>query len=108
VRNWTHRDSVGRFGVSLTLAANTTQLDEVVEIMTQAARAHPNVLRYPEPMTQLVKFTEHGLAFELKGHVADVFTAAIVASDVRLTIAKGFAAKKIQLATISQIRQVRV
>ncbi len=105
VRNWTHRDSVGRFGVALTLAPHITQLDEVIEIMTEAARAHPKVLRYPEPVAQLAKFTEHGLAFELKGHVADVFTASLVASDLRLTIAKEFAAKKIQLATISQAKQ---
>jgi potassium-dependent mechanosensitive channel len=107
VRNWTHRDSVGRFGVALTVAPHTTQLDEVIEIMTEAARAHPKVLRYPEPVTQLAKFTEHGLAFELKGHVADVFTGGLVASDLRLVIAKEFAARKIQLATISQVKQVK-
>jgi potassium-dependent mechanosensitive channel len=102
VRNWTHRDRIGRFNVPVTVVSSTTKIDEVVELLTDLARAHPKVLRYPEPQTQLTELSLHGLKFELKGHVADVFTGGQVASDLRLSIAKELSARKIQLATLAE------
>jgi potassium-dependent mechanosensitive channel len=107
VRNWTHRDKIGRFTVPLTLVSSTSKVDEVVELLTDLARAHPKVLRYPEPHAQLTDISLHGLRFELKGHVADVFTGSQVASDLRLTIAKEFAAKKFQFATLAENAKAR-
>jgi potassium-dependent mechanosensitive channel len=102
VRNWTHRDRIGRFNVPVTVVSTTTKIDEVAELLTDLARAHPKVLRYPEPHTQLTELSLHGLKFELKGHVADVFMGGQVASDLRLSIAKELAARKIQLATLAE------
>jgi potassium-dependent mechanosensitive channel len=107
VRNWTHRDRIGRFTVPVTLVANSTKVDDVIELLMDLARAHPKVLRYPEPQAQLTDFSLHGFRFELKGHVADVFTGSQVASDLRLTIAKEFGAKKIQFATLAENAKAR-
>jgi potassium-dependent mechanosensitive channel len=108
VRNWTHRDRIGRFTIPLTLVSSTSKVDEVVELLTDLARAHPKVLRYPEPHAQLTDISLHGLRFELRGHVADVFNGSQVASDLRLTIAKEFAAKKFQFATLAENAKARL
>ena len=99
VRNWTHRDTVGRFGVVVTVDVNS-KADAVAEVLRDVLRAHTKVLRYPEPQVSLVRFAPTGLEFDLKGHVADVFEAAKVSSDIRFAIAKAFAAHKIKIAVV--------
>jgi potassium-dependent mechanosensitive channel len=96
VKNWTHRDTVGRFGISVTVRPGV-DAQVVADVMKEAARAHPKVLRYPEPQVLLTKFPIQGMEFEVKGHVADVFEAAKVASDIRFAIVAGLRKKKIEL-----------
>jgi potassium-dependent mechanosensitive channel len=107
VRNWTHRDSLGRFGVQVTVVSETTKLDDVLTIMTDLARAHPKVLRHPECVAQLTSITPFGLLFDLKGHVTDVFQAAQVASDLRMSLVKELQARKIKLAQAPDVRTLK-
>ncbi len=97
VRNWTHRDTVGRFSVSATVEG-TTRADAAADILRDVLKAHPKVLRYPEPQVLLARFTAQGLEFELKGFVADVFEAQKVASDIRFSVVRDLAAKNTFLA----------
>jgi potassium-dependent mechanosensitive channel len=96
VRNWTHRDSVGRLGVNVIVLPGA-KVEVVTEILKTIAKDHPKILRYPEPQVTLSKFTIHGWEFDVKGHVADVFEAARVASDLRISIAQAFAKKRIKM-----------
>ena len=42
---------------------------------------------------QLIKFSAGSIDFDIRGHVADVFEATFVASDLRFAISKHFAEK---------------
>ncbi len=97
VKNWTHRDTVGRFTVTVTVEGGSNA-DAVSEALREILRAHPKVLRYPEPQILLARIAAQGLEFELKGHVSDVFEAAKVASDIRLATTREFAARRIGIA----------
>jgi potassium-dependent mechanosensitive channel len=97
VRNWTHRDTVGRFTVVVTVEGQS-KIDVTADTLRDILRAHPKVLRYPEPQITLSRFMPTGLEFELKGFVSDVFEAVKVASDIRFSIVRDLNAKNIQLA----------
>ncbi len=97
VKNWTHRDTVGRLSVNVLVdfASNT---DKVREVLLDIVRQHPKILRYPEPSVQLSKFGAHGYEFDVKGFIADIFEAPRTASELRLSIARTFDEKKIKIA----------
>ncbi len=89
VRNWTHKDTLGRFLVSVGVA-HGSNADEVLKTLLEIVTSHAKVLRYPTPLVQLAKFSSNAMDFEVRGHVADVFEGAQVASDLRFTISKVF------------------
>ncbi len=97
VRNWTHRDTLGRFHVNVGVT-HGTDVDLVAKTLTEIVAAHAKVLRYPPVQVQLIKFSAGSVDFDIRGHVADVFEAAIVASDLRFAISKRFAEKSITIA----------
>jgi potassium-dependent mechanosensitive channel len=87
VRNWTHRDSVGRFNVNVVFnhAANAEALSKLLMGIVQA---HPKVMRHPAPIVQLSRISTTGLEFDIRAHIRDVFEAPEVASDIRIEIVK--------------------
>jgi potassium-dependent mechanosensitive channel len=89
VTNWTHRDSVGRFGVSI-LFHHSMNAEEVSSRLVEIIQNHPKIMRHPPAQVQLANISPNGLEFVLRGHVRDVFQGAQVASDVRLSIAQLF------------------
>jgi small-conductance mechanosensitive channel len=99
VRNWTHRDTLGRFFVAVGVA-HGTDAEAVAKALSEIVSAHPKVLRYPPAQVQLARFSSSSMDFELRGHVADVFDAAHVASDLRFAIAKDFAVKSFIIPTV--------
>jgi potassium-dependent mechanosensitive channel len=86
VRNWTHRDSVGRFTVSVTFthAADAADLTKRLAAIVQA---HPKIMRHPPPIVQLSRISTTGLEFDIRAHVRDIFESPQVASDLRIEIA---------------------
>ena len=96
VRNWTHGDNMGRFTVAITVEFETDP-ETVRAVLVDLARAHPTVMTYPEPTAVLVRFGQTGLDFELRGYVADVLQAALVASDLRFALLKAFREKGITI-----------
>jgi potassium-dependent mechanosensitive channel len=96
VRNWTHQDTLGRFLVSVGVA-HGSNADDVQKTLTEIVTSHGKVLRYPPPLVQLAKFSSQAMDFEVRGHVADVFEAAQVASDLRFTISKQFREKGVTI-----------
>ena len=98
VRNWTHHDNMGRFLVAVTVDYDA-DAEEVRRLLLETVREHERVLSAPEPSALLVRFGPGGLDFELRASVADVFEAAVVASDVRFRLLTRFREKGITIAT---------
>ena len=97
VRNWTHGDTMGKFTVAVSVVYGS-DAEVVHELLLEAARSHPKVLTFPEPLVFLQRFGPYGLDFEIKAAVADIFLGAFVANDLRQTILKVFAEKAITIA----------
>jgi small-conductance mechanosensitive channel len=97
VKNWTHGDTMGRFGISITVDYGS-DAELVRATLMEVTKAHPKVLTFPEPVVFLHNFGMRGFDFEIKGAVADIFYAAYVATDIRFAILKAFAERSIRLA----------
>jgi potassium-dependent mechanosensitive channel len=91
VRNWTHRDSVGRFFVGVTYS-HRANAKEIQEKLLAIVQNHPKVMRHPPPLVQLAKISVTGYDFDIRGHLRDVFDAAQVTSDIRLAIVESVSA----------------
>lgn len=96
VNNWTHDDTLGRFTVSVGIAYNS-DVDDIRGIMLDIAKAHRKVLTYPEPTALLTNFALNSMTFEVRGHVADIFEATVIASDIRQGLVKAFREKGITM-----------
>ncbi len=101
VRNWTHHDTLGRFLVTVGVS-HGTDTEVAASCLTQVVNAHSKVLRFPPATVQLARFTNYSVEFELRGHVADVFEAVQVSSDLRFAISKAFKEKAIIIPAISE------
>jgi potassium-dependent mechanosensitive channel len=98
VRNWTHRDTVGRLSISV-MVDDANNADRVADVLLDVVRQNPKILRYPEPSVLLVRFAPKRLEFDVKGHISDVFEVNKISSEIRFAIARAFDAKKIKYAT---------
>ncbi len=106
VRNWMHRDTSGRFLVSVNVAYGT-DVDLVTEVLQDILKRHPKVLRYPAPLVQLAKFGTIAMEFEVRALVSDIFEGAEVASQLRLAIVKEFAAKSIVIPAATEFAKLK-
>jgi potassium efflux system protein len=104
VKNWTHNDMMGRFLVQVTVDY-ASDAEEVRKLLVETAREHEKVLSAPEPVAVLARFGQFGLEFELRGFVADVFTAVFVASDIRFAILRAFHEKGITIPNAVAVMQ---
>lgn len=99
VKNWTLRDTTGRFTVNLAVVHGTDP-EVVIERLETLARAHPKVMRHPPAEASLMKILPQSLEFELGGQVRDALDSGKVASDIRLEIAKTFDKKLLSLPRV--------
>ncbi|WP_295507636.1 mechanosensitive ion channel domain-containing protein [Accumulibacter sp.] len=97
VRNESYTDSRVRFSVSVQVAYGS-DLDVVMRLMGEAARAHERVLADPEPQVLLVLFADSGINLELRFWIADPEngTGSIV-SAIHLAIWRSFRDNGIQI-----------
>ncbi len=96
VKNWTLRDTTGRFIVNLSVVHGSDP-DAIIEKLETIARAHPKVMRHPPAEANLMKIAPNALEFELGGQVRDALDSGKVASDIRLEIVKSFDKKLLML-----------
>ncbi len=87
VSNWTHRDSIGRFGFGV-VVTHDADVEAIAKLIMTILQSHPKVMRHPPPSVQLAKIGTQGYEFEMHGHVRDVFEAALISSELRMEIAK--------------------
>jgi potassium-dependent mechanosensitive channel len=92
VINWTHRDTVGRFTVAVSVTHGTDP-KFVQETLLKIAQDHPKVMRHPAPVVQLSRISQLSLDFDLRGYTQHVFDGFFVASDIRLAIVEKLSKK---------------
>jgi small-conductance mechanosensitive channel len=65
VTNWTLSDRLRRIDIILTVAHNS-EPEQVLELLTRVAAAHPLVLEHPPPTALLTSFSDTALTLELR------------------------------------------
>ncbi|WP_119391730.1 DUF3772 domain-containing protein [Taklimakanibacter lacteus] len=105
VKNWTHRDTIGRFVVTVSAALSADPV-KVREVILKAAKDHALVLYHPEPAVVMRDFGTQGYIFDLRAFVGDIMSGGVVASDIRFAILAAFKENGIDMPTI--VRDVPV
>ncbi|MDX8501100.1 mechanosensitive ion channel family protein [Mesorhizobium sp. VK4C] len=85
VGNWTHRNKLGRVDIKVGVAYGS-DVKRVHALLLDIARAHPMVLKNPEPFVLFANFGAAALEFEIRVFVADVMNGSIVQNDIRFAI----------------------
>lgn len=85
VKNRMHTDRTGRILIPLS-APRAFDPEAVSRILTDAANAHPDVMKKPPPRVLFKKIGDAQLDFELICYVADVELLANVSSDLHFAI----------------------
>ncbi len=89
VGNWTHRNKLGRADIAIGVDYSADPR-RVMEILQEIGKAHPKVLRNPEPVVLFQNFGESSLDFELRVFLGDVLNGSMVKNDIRLAIFERF------------------
>ncbi|MCB1383152.1 MAG: mechanosensitive ion channel family protein [Notoacmeibacter sp.] len=85
VGNRTHRNHLGRIDIAVGVSYDCDPAF-VRDLLLEIARETKLVLRNPEPQVFFANFGASSLDFELRVHVADIFTTAVVQTELRLEI----------------------
>lgn len=96
VGNWTHRNRIGRIDIKVGVAYGA-DAKRAHALLLEIARAHPLVLKNPEPFALFANFGPAALEFEIRVFTADVTNGASIQNDVRFAILDTFAAEGIPI-----------
>jgi small-conductance mechanosensitive channel len=104
VKNWTHKDTLGRVTVALTLDPKHDP-QTIRKLLLDTAREHSAILTYPAPTVVLRNVAAAGFDYELRAYVADIFNGASVASDIRFTLSSLFREKDITIQPEAEVME---
>ncbi|RWD73112.1 mechanosensitive ion channel family protein [Mesorhizobium sp.] len=96
VGNWTHRNKLGRVEIKVGVAYGS-DVRRVHAILLNIARAHPMVLKNPEPFVLFANFGAAALEFEIRVFVADIMNSSVVQNDIRFAIFDIFEDERIEI-----------
>lgn len=96
VVNWTHNHRLTRFTVVVGVAYGS-DVEKVRRVLTECAKAHPEVVKNPEPFVFFSDFADSQLTFSLHFFSRSVFRIEHVKSDIRFTIDKAFRENNISI-----------
>lgn len=96
VGNWTHRNKLGRIDIKVGVAYGS-DVKRVHALLTDIARAHPMVLKNPEPFVLFANFGAAALEFEIRVFVADIMNGSVVQNDIRFAIFDIFEEEHIEI-----------
>lgn len=89
LKNWTHKDKIGRVDVPIGVALDSN-IDHVCEVLLEIARAHPRCRRYPEPVALVLGVGESRIDMEIRLFTSDILWVVWIASDIRKEILRRF------------------
>ncbi|WP_295806726.1 mechanosensitive ion channel domain-containing protein [uncultured Nitratireductor sp.] len=96
VGNWTHRNKLGRMEIAIGVAYGS-DVRRVHEILLEIAKAHPLVLKNPEPFVLFAGFGDSSLDFEIRVYLSDILMQLNVQNDIRFAIVDAFEAEGIEI-----------
>jgi small-conductance mechanosensitive channel len=102
VGNWTHRNKLGRVDIRVNVAYGS-DARRVHAVLMAIARAHPMVLKNPEPFILFADIAEKALVFELRVFIADVSHSGVLQNDIRFSIMETFAREEIGIAHMERL-----
>ncbi len=106
VKNWMHHDLTGR--VMLPVGVDyEADPEKVIAVLLAAARAHPQVLAYPQPFAQFTGFGPSTLDFVLYCYVGNVGNMGGVRSDLRIEVLQKFRAEGIEIPHVTSDVSIR-
>lgn len=89
LKNWTHKDKIGRVDVAVGVALDS-DIDKVDRILLDIMRAHPRCRRIPEPMVLAMGVGENRINLEARLFTSDVVWMMWIASDIRKEFLRRF------------------
>ena len=95
--NWTRNSRTVRREIAVGVAYGT-DVSKVMAILTAVAKAHGNILKYPQPVAVFNNFGDNTLDFLLRFWVRDYDMAVSTASDLRQAIEREFREHNIEVA----------
>jgi len=96
VINWSHGQEKTRFTLDVGVAyGSDTRLVE--QTLLEAAKAHPDVLKAPDPRVRFDNFGDSSLDFKLQFYSENSFGIERVKSDIRFEIDQKFREKSIEI-----------
>lgn len=96
VANWTHRNKLGRTDLRLGVAYGS-DVKRVHTVLLEIARAHPLVLKNPEPVVLFSNISDIALEFEARVFLSDIMNSVVVQNDLRFSIMEAFERENIGL-----------
>jgi potassium efflux system protein len=95
--NWTLSDSVTRIVIKVGIAYRNDPR-QAQQLLLDIARAHPLVLREPEPLCWMTGFGDSSQDFELRAFVAEIGQRNPVRTELQMRIAEVFRQHDIEIA----------
>jgi potassium-dependent mechanosensitive channel len=106
VGNWTHRNKIGRVEIPVGVSY-ASDAHQVHGILMGIARAHPLVLKSPEPFVFFQAFADSSMNFELRVHLGDITLSPVVQNDIRFAILDQFRENNIEIPFPQRVVHVR-
>ncbi|WP_374846882.1 mechanosensitive ion channel domain-containing protein [Brucella thiophenivorans] len=100
VGNWTLRNKLGRIDINVQ-ASYTDEPRRVHALLLEIIRAHPSILKNPEPFVAFQSMTDSLMVFDCYAHVADITATGGIKNELRFQIVERFHAEGIQMASSS-------
>jgi len=85
VLNWTHRNALGRVVLKFT-AGRDVEPRQVLNVLTDCANRHPNILREPAPLAVFEGYTPTTTEYSLRVLLPDITHGLKVQSDLRVAV----------------------
>lgn len=96
VGNWTHRNKLGRVEIPVGVSYKSDP-KRVYDVLMEIARAHPLVLKNPEPFIAFKALNASTMDFEVRVHLADLSNSGTVQNDIRFAMIDRFAEEGIEI-----------
>jgi len=94
--NWTHEHVTSRFDVNVGVDYSS-DIDVVMSILKDAAKAHPLVTKTPEPRVRLENYGDSSVEFRLFFWSDEVFRIENIKSEIRIAIWRKFKEREITI-----------